>query len=409
MRQVTGRTAILLVLMLSAVSSFGQTRSLWRTAADIRSGVNGSIVGTVVDLDASRRQLWLTADDDRNVRISVTTDSVSTQYTGFGAMGSGQPQVSTGSNGFTNVRLGDRLEVRGVGRASSVIAADQVSLLGRSTPVTSTTTPTTNNSSRIDGVIRQVNASDNRIVIETDRREMITVRTTARTPVYYQNKTYQVSNLEQGDRVSVEPESGSVNDREVRARSIDVTRSIQEGGDTTPTPSVGSVSGKVTRVDANTDTARIDNGRDETRLDLSRAYDAKGRRVRATDLRVGDRVTVSGNYSGQLFMVTTVRFDEDVFDSRNDNDNDRDDDDESDFVTVSISATVVESLEDSPTLLVRDRKSGRTMNVFVIEDFVVKTKSGYTTADRLKAGDSILLKAYRDDDDNLIAQTIRYR
>ena len=77
MRQVTGRTAILLVLMLSAVSSFGQTRSLWRTAADIRSGVNGSIVGTVVDLDASRRQLWLTADDDRNVRISVTTDSVS--------------------------------------------------------------------------------------------------------------------------------------------------------------------------------------------------------------------------------------------------------------------------------------------------------------------------------------------
>ena len=108
-------------------------------------------------------------------------------------------------------------------------------------------------------------------------------------------------------------------------------------------------------------------------------------------------------------MVTTVRFDEDVFDSRNDNDNDRDDDDESDFVTVSISATVVESLEDSPTLLVRDRKSGRTMNVFVIEDFVVKTKSGYTTADRLKAGDSILIKAYRDDDDNLIAQTIRYR
>ncbi len=412
MRQITGRTAIWLVLVLSAVSSFGQDRSLWRTAADVRSGVRGSIVGTVVDVDESRRQVWLTADDDRNVRINVATDSVSTQYTGFGGLVNGQSQVLTGSNGFTSVRLGDRLEVRGVGRANSVVAAEQIALLGRSTPVTSTNSSSPSvatSSSRIDGVIRQVNSADDRIVIETDRREMITIRTTSRTPVYYQNKTYEVTNLEQGDRVSVEREPGSANDREVRARSIQVIRSIQEGSDNTA-PSVGSVSGKVTRVDGSSDTARIDTGREETRIDMSRAYDSKGRRVRATDLRVGDRVTLSGNYSGQVFMVTTVRYDEDVFNAGTDR-NDRNDNhaDEGEFVAVSMSATVVESLDDSPTLLVRDRKSGKTMNVFVTEDFVVKTKSGYTTADRLKAGDSILIKAYRDHDDNLIAQTIRYR
>ena len=167
MRQITGRTAIWLVLVLSAVSSFGQDRTLWRTAADVRNGVRGSIVGTVVDVDESRRQVWLTADDDRNVRINVTTDSVSTQYTGFGGMANGQPQILTGSTGFTSVRLGDRLEVRGVGRSGSVVSAEQVALLGRSTPVNSNspTGSVTNNSSRIDGVIRQVNSADNRIVI----------------------------------------------------------------------------------------------------------------------------------------------------------------------------------------------------------------------------------------------------
>jgi hypothetical protein len=302
-----------------------------------------------------------------------------------------------------------------VGRSNAVVAAEQMTLLGRSTPISSsgnTASPAlgsgTDNWSRPSGLVRQINVADNRLVIETDRREMITVRTTTRTPVYYQGQTYAVSNLEVGDRVTVEPETGTVNDREVRARSIEVTRSVREGTTDTPPRSVGSITGKITRIDRTNDVAWVMNGRVETRLDMSRAYDAQGRRVRAIDVRVGDQVELSGNYSGQTFVVTTVRFDDDVFDSSTD-DNESDDD-RSDFVTVSLSATVTESLADSATLVVRDRNGGKTLHLFVTEDFVVKTKSGtYTTADRLKVGDSILVKAYRDNDENLIAQTIRYR
>jgi hypothetical protein len=70
---------------------------------------------------------------------------------------------------------------------------------------------------RVEGVVRQVNSADGRVVIETDRREMITVRGTATTPVYYRNTVYRISNLEPGDR------SGS--SRTVRRRPAADSRS----------------------------------------------------------------------------------------------------------------------------------------------------------------------------------------
>ena len=43
-------------------------------------------------------------------------------------------------------------------------------------------------------------------------------------------------------------------------------------------------------------------------------------------------------------------------------------------------------------------------------DLPVKTKSGtYSTAERLKDGDAVVVKAFRDADGNYIGQTIRIR
>ena len=49
------------------------------------------------------------------------------------------------------------------------------------------------------------------------------------------------------------------------------------------------------------------------------------------------------------------------------------------------------------------------VRVNVLEDFVVRGRTGYTTAGRLKSGDSLVVKAFRDMDGNYIAQTIRMR
>lgn len=415
----------LLILCLFALSAFGQSSPQWRTAADVSEGSRGSIVGTIVDIDEGASRLQITADNDIHSWIPVLADTVTTQYNGFGGVINGQPEIFVGTKGFSNVRLGDRVEVRGIGRGNRAIGAEVITLLGRTVPASPTgvgqtrppntiSTPTTAPPStdisvygRVEGVVRQVNADDGRVVVETDRREMVTVRATRATPVYYRNQTYSIDNLETGDRVRVEPQSTATSNGEVTARSFEVVQSVQDGG---TTRSVTQVSGTVTRVDRATETARVDSGRGEVRVDLTNAFDAGGARVRARDLQAGDRVQITGSFgnSADLFAATTVRF----LDA-NDNTTPAPAPPVAVNTTlplVTIWGTVSGSLNNGPLLGVRESKTNVLYHINVTEDLPVKTKAGtYATAERLKDGDPVVLKAFRDADGNYIAQTIRIR
>lgn len=407
------------ITLLITASSFAQSSYTWRTAADIVEGVRGTIVGTIVDVDAGTNRLQIEPDDDRYGRIPIVTDSVSTQYNGFGTVINGQPEIFTGSAGFANVRVGDRVEVRGSGTGSRSIRADYVTLVGRSvsasqvgvgqtrtpgsvsTPTTTTTT-TRDRATRVEGLIRQINIADGRIVIETDDRELMNVRAGSATPVYYRSATYRVRDLELGDRVRVDIDPAATSDREIRARSITVTESVQDRGEQTPERRQFTViEGRVASVDRTGQVVRVNTGRNEVRVDVSNANGSDGRRVRAEDLRSGDDLRVMGNYGeNNTFIATSVSFNEDVTREPA----------ITGFAVVSISATVVESLSDSPQLVVRERTTNRTYNIWVTEDFVVRTKSGsYAPASTLKENDSVLIKAYRDELGNYVAQTIRVR
>lgn len=421
--------AIFAIVAAVTVAAFGQERSLWRTSADIIEGGRGTAVGTVTDLQPGRNRIEITPDDSPSDRITIDADAVSTQYNGFGGTINGAPEIFVGSPGFANIREGDRIEVRGSGQANNVVRADRVTLLGRrvaapqtgvgqtrtptsiSTPTASGTTPSTapDRVGRFDGVIRQVNATEGRIVVETDRREILTVRTVASTPVVYQGNTYRVSNLEVGDRVRVEPESGTVSSGgEVRARSITVTVSAQEANGT-PSREVGGLTGRVTRVERTSDQVRIDTGRGQVRVDLSHATDANGTPLHARDFQAGDQVSMSGTYNNDVFVATTVRFtnaEPGVVEVRPPAEASA----PQDLGLVTVYGTVQATLGDSPQLVLRDTQSSNRIRVYAADDLVVRTKSGgYTTADRLHEGDAVVVKAYRDADGNYIAQTIRMR
>ena len=149
-------------LFLIAVSAFGQSSSQWRTSADVREGVRGSVVGTVTDVDEGRRQFTVRPDGDQYGQVTVIADAVSTQYNGFGGTINGSPEVFIGSTGFANLRVGDRVEVRGVGRNTGVAAAEYVTLLGRpveapQTGVGQTRTPNTIN--RVSRTSRRIGKS----------------------------------------------------------------------------------------------------------------------------------------------------------------------------------------------------------------------------------------------------------
>ena len=419
-----------LVLCLFALSAFGQSSPQWRTASDVGEGARGSIVGSVVDIEEGASRLQISPDNDMHGRVPVIADTVSTQYNGFGGVINGQPEIFIGTKGFSNVRLGDRVEVRGIGRGNHAIGAEVITLLGRSVPASQTgvgdtrspssiSTPTNAPPSsnvtvygRIEGVVRQVNPDEGRLVVETDRREMITIRATRNTPVYYRGQTYQISNLETGDRVRIEPESTSTSGGEVKARSMEVLQSVQEGSNSNTTRSVTQISGRVTSVDRASEMVRVDTGRGEVRVDLTNAYDASGARIRARDLQAGDRVTITGSYGSTpgLLAATTVRFVD-----ANDNSLPGPTPEPAAaappvLALVTIWGTVNDTLANSPLLGVLESKTGRQFHINVTDDFVVRLKGGtHSTADKLKNGDAVVVKAYRDADGDYIGQTIRIR
>jgi hypothetical protein len=423
-------TTLFTVLVLSTVSTFGQGSNQWRTAADIDEGVRGYMVGTVADVDEARNRLQLDPDDDHNTRVSVVADSVTTQFNGFGGVINGQPEIFTGSSGFSNLRAGDRVEVRGRGRANSSISAETITLRGRSIaanptgvgstrPLGSISTPSATSGTNagrvgaIEGTVQQVNAADGRIVIVTDRREVLNIRTSNATPVYFRNETYRVENLEIGDRVRVNPDSATGSGNDIRALSIEVTRSVQDNPNA---PRVNSISGRVSRIDRTLDMVTVDDGRRSIRVDVASATDSSSRRIRSGDFAVGDRVEITGRQSAtatDLFIADVVRFNEEVPRSSGTSTDVLAPSgplSPADLGVVTIYGTVRETLDTSPQLVILDTQK-RTVRIDVLDDFVVRGKASnvFTTADKLKLNDSLVIKAFRNADGNYIAQTIRLR
>ncbi len=430
------RSAFFAILALAAVSTFGQNSDQWRTTGDITEGMRGTIVGTVANADEARGQIQLDADGPNGGRVLVTTDSVTTQYNGFGGMINGRPEIFTGSPGFANVRVGDRLQVRGTGAVTGTVAAETITLLGRpvaapqtgvgttrppssiSTP-TVTTTTTSPRVGPIEGTVQQVNASEGRIVIVTDRREVMTVRTPTGTPVRYKNEVYRVANLEVGDRIRIEPDTAASSTREVRARSIEVTRSVQDVQEGSTGARGSSVTGRVVRVDRTVDMVTINTGRQQIRVDVATAMDNTGHRVRAIDFQTGDQVSITGHSgaSSDLFVADVVRWSNEpplptdrtggTQAGTEVNAGPADAGGELPFVTIY--GTVKETLANAPQISVQD-STERVVSINVLEDFLVRNRTGgTTTADQLRSGDKVVVKAYRDADGNYIAQTIRLR
>jgi len=424
--------AIFAFAALTAVAAFGQDRTVWRTSGDVQEGGRGTIVGTVADTQNGRNRMVLTPDSALSDQVTIDTDSVSTQYNGFGGTINGAPEIFVGSTGFNEVRVGDRVEVRGVAIGSSSIRAERVTLLGRavpapqtgvgqtrtptsiSTPTASGTTPSTapDRIGRVEGVLQQVNPEEGRLVVVTDRREVLTIRTPQGTPVRYHGDTYRVSNLEVGDRIRVEPEGGAaVTGNEIRARSIDVIQSSQEANGTAASRGVGALTGRVTRVDRTNNVIQLNTGRGTISVDLRSAADPSGRPVRGRDVQAGDHVELSGSYSGATFVATTIRFTDESGTTIEQGPATAVPDSVPDLGVVTIYGTVTQTLADGPQLVLHDtQNNNRAVRVYALDELPIRTKSGTSsTAIQLKVGDSVVIKAYRDGDGNYIAQTIRIR
>ena len=415
MTQTLRISALCALIALTAVSSFAQTRPM---------------VGTVIDIDEGRGRLQIEYDDD-GTRVLVETDSVSTVYYGFGTAIAGKPEIFTGSSGLSNVRLGDRVQIRGSERGNNIWKADRVTLLGRdveasttgvgttrnptsvSTPVddrsTGSAATTRDTGGNVEGTIRSINVDEGRLVIVTSQRRMMTVRTYRNTPVVYQGQTYRITNLEVGDRVRVEAEARNAQADEITARRITVVQSIQEGGTTADNAGrVTTINGRVTRVESGLDRIFIDTGREEVRVDMAQAEDANASALHARDVRVDDVVEITGSFNrvGDAFNASTVRF--------TNGDRELPGDTGSTFdrpALITTGGTITETLEDASTLGLRETDTNRIVRIWASPDLVMRMKNNttYAAVSTLREKDTVIIQAYRDSRGNLIAQTVRVR
>lgn len=399
--------AIFVLSVVLALSTFAQERPL---------------VGTVVDIDEGRGRLEIEADSDSPSRVTIEIDSVSTQWNGFGTMIAGKPEIFIGSAGLANVRTGDRVEIRGAIRAEGIRHASLVTLLGREVAVpqvgvgqtrtpTSVSTPNEEEArvaaaTTVEGTIRQININEGRVVIQTAQRRMVTVTAFRSTPVWFRGEEYRVANLETGDRIRVEIDPRDAQADEMVARRIEVTQSVQDGDSAPDGARITSLEGRVTRTEPGLNYVYVNDGRNEARVDMSRAEDANGDVIRARDLRAGDQVEISGSYNrvGDMFLASTVRF------GGGDRGRNDDVDEVARYGVVTITGTVVETLEDAPTIAIRDRDAGDVLRIWTVDDLVVRTRANtYTTANLIRANDTVVVQAFRDQKGNLLAQTIRLR
>lgn len=394
----------LFLTLLVPLTLFGQTRTTWTTAADIRNNARGTMVGLVGEVQSN--SFTLIPDRDRNgARVRVTTDSIVTRYLGFGNT---TGEVFTGANGFSRLRNGDRVEVRGIGDAPATIGAEELLLLGRNvTPSGDSITVGATRSGTVEGIVRSLRAEDNRIVLETDRREMVTILGTASTPVYHEGGTYRIRNIEVGDRIRIEVDSSSSSG--IRPKLIDVlTDATPESRPGENGRTVASVTGRVSRLDTRAQTFRIEDDRGRiTTVDARAAFDRAGNRFRLTDLQNGDELEVSGEYATTgVLRADTIRFRSDA--GADDPFGDDRDGNFFDYTSADLIGTVDETYADN-SIMVTDQ-SGRRVRVLVDPDFMVRNKQGtYIRATQLKRGDRVEIQSFRDRAENLIAQVIRIR
>lgn len=389
---------ILALFALASVAAFGQTT--WTRATDVRTGQAGRMIGTVVSVDSSG--LSLEPDGDPMVRVRVDT-SGSTRFAGLGV---DARTTATGYSGLSQLRVRDRVEVRGTGDTGRSIRATDVQLIGRS--VTATAPSGNEGTGTFQGTVRDINTFDQSFTLETGDGQRIRIVGDERTPVTYRGETAQIRNLENGDGVRVDTER-RLGSGEYVARRIEVlSDSTPDGpGD----PGVRDfVSGRVARVDArrNRFTFRIDRGR-EIDVDASKATNTAGAAYRVADLQEGDRLRLWGEYeSTGVFRATRIDWGR-TEDAEQAGIVDQGQEPFEGFSTVVFNGTVESNPQNEDKLVIRERDSRREVTIVVDEEFVVLRETGFVRASQLRAGDSVAIKAFRDQRGNYVAQTIRLR
>ncbi|MBI2213399.1 MAG: hypothetical protein HYU52_07120 [Acidobacteria bacterium] len=195
--------------------------------------VQVTVEGTVIAIDEDDESLELevaTGGSDETLRIEFGSTTV------VFPTGSRDRAVS-GDDGLEMLDEGDHIVVNGLKSDDDSVRAREIAIAGRAAaqpaPAASATAavPAFTPTQRVSGVVRAVDASAGRIVIETDGDGVVAFYGDRDTPVFYKGVIYQMPSLEVGDTVTVTIGSTDEGDPATPwITAVDVSRSVSHDG-----------------------------------------------------------------------------------------------------------------------------------------------------------------------------------
>jgi hypothetical protein len=196
-----------------------------------------TVEGTIVSIDEGDESFELEAksgESENTYRVELGSTTVV-----FPA--GARDRAATGSEGIEMLAEDDKVVVSGLKMDDDVVRAREVSIAKRDAAAPQSAAPAVplyQPRDRVNGVIRAVDAPAGRIVIDTADHGPIAFYGDSDTPVFYKGVTYQVSNLEVGDDVTVTIGSTDEGDPATPwITAIDVNRSATGEG-AAPRPKV---------------------------------------------------------------------------------------------------------------------------------------------------------------------------
>jgi len=278
------------------------------------SGANQSydIRGTVDSVDLNNRSIYLTNVSGYQANLNTGGSTGNTARVYF----NDQTTVSYQGRNYRpqDLERGDEVMIRANTSNNGTLVADSMNVTynAQGAMTSGTSSGTIPSGSVVHGTVRSIDTYNRTMTIDRGYGSNVVISYSANTPVYFNNRTYAVSSLEQGDEVDIRTTNG--NGSYIGASDITVTRSINGTNGSTSSSSYSTIRGTVRSIDTTNRTITLENSswisgfQSSTggnlmtiRYDSNSRVDYQGQLHPITNLERGDVVDVQVSSPSNLF------------------------------------------------------------------------------------------------------------
>ena len=244
--------ASLAVLFLAACGSSGGMGDIFGGGSD-NNQASYEIRGIVDSVDTNSRSVYLT-------NVSGLTNMLSNSGSGGTARVYFDAQTPVEYNGQTyrpeDLERGDEVSIR-VDESGNRLMAERMTVLRDVSSGSSSTYPSGTYGSTVRGTVRYIDTARRTIDIDRGVGSTMVVEYDTATPVYFNNQTFRVGDLERGDEIEVRVRDLGSN--RLLAQDITVTRNVSGGtfGGSTSSSNLTTLRGTVNYVDTNRRTIEL--------------------------------------------------------------------------------------------------------------------------------------------------------